>query len=397
MENDASETRRTTTISSTPRHDDDESNTINTDDTNNNYNNNKVPYRSHSAQSRKERDKAESIFRKKTLQMQNRQRLSSIRITSSESGESESGEDEKREKEVEEQLLDANEFVRRLVSGSEKKEKKKKKQKEDEKNKKEIERFPSNKDDDDDDKKKKLNSIKKQVGFVLPDSSSSESSGFASALLQIEKEIIETAEAILRRKLPGERTTTGIILTSPLRRDRATMTLGISGEKKSRKNQDDDTEGDESRKAAVENKSVKKEGREQTTRHKPPERSDSFKKRRQNEFKQQLRVAQTRTLDMQISSQQDLQSYFTLGSSDPGSRTTFMSEEATLLQDSCASLLNDENDLLVKEAMRFEAMRFQCHEPSSFPLQAAHEGEECGKDTENTVINEQKIPPLGRI
>ena len=85
---------------------------------------------------------------------------------------------------------------------------------------------------------------------------------------------------------------------------------------------------------------------------------------------------------MQISSQQDLQSYFTLGSSDPGSRTTFMSEEATLLQDSCASLLNDENDLLVKEAMRFEAMRFQCHEPS-FPaaptnkqLQAAYEGEE---------------------
>ena len=383
MENDASETRRTTTISSTPRHDDDEkSNTINTDDTNNNYNNNKVPYRSHSARSRKEQDKAESIFRKKTLQMQNRQRLSSIRIASSESGESESGEDEKREKEVEEQLLDANEFVRRLVSGSEKKKKKKKKKKEEEvKNKKEIERFPSNKDDDDDDKKKKLNSIKKQVGFVLPDSSSSESSGFASALLQIEKEIIEPAEAILRRKLPGERTTTGIILTSPLRRDRATMTLGISGEKKSRKNQDDDTEGDESRKAAVENKSVKKEGREQTTRHKPPERSDSFKKRRQNEFKQQLRVAQTRTLDMQISSQQDLQSYFTLGSSDPGSRTTFMSEEAMLLQDSCASLLNDENDLLVKEAvrfeaMRFEAMRFRCHEPSSFPLQAAYEREE---------------------
>ena len=91
-------------------------------------------------------------------------------------------------------------------------------------------------------------------------------------------------------------------------------------------------------------------------------------------------MAQTRTLDMQISSQQDLQSYFTLGSSDPGSRTTFMSEEATLLQDSCASLLNDENDLLVKEAMRFEAMSFeamsfQCHEPS-FPLQAAYEGEE---------------------
>ena len=86
-------------------------------------------------------------------------------------------------------------------------------------------------------------------------------------------------------------------------------------------------------------------------------------------------------LDMQISSQQDLQSYFTLGFSDPGSRTTFMSEEAALLQESCASLLNDENDLLVKEAMRFEAMnfeamRFQCHEPSSFPLQAAHEGEE---------------------
>ena len=273
-------------------------------------------------------------------------------------------------------------------------------------------RFPSNKDDDDDDdkKKKKLNSIKIQVGFVLPDSSSSESSGFASAFLQIEKEIIEPAEAILRRKPPGERTTTGIILTSLLRRDRATMTLGISGDdeekkkketmkdaetttttekknvvspkRKSRKRQDDDTEGDESRKAAVENKSVNKEGREQTTRHiKAPERSDSFKKRRQNELKQQLRVAQTRMLDMQISSQQDSQSYFTLGSSDPGSRTRFMSEEATLLQDSCASLLNDENDLLVKEAMRFEAMsfeamRFQCHEPSSFPLQAAHEGEE---------------------
>tara|TARA_B100001173_G_scaffold156269_1_gene135389 strand:- start:467 stop:715 length:249 start_codon:yes stop_codon:yes gene_type:complete len=82
-------------------------------------------------------------------------------------------------------------------------------------------------------------------------------------------------------------------------------------------------------------------------------------------------VAQTRTLDMQISSQQDLQSYFTLGFSDPGSRTTFMSEEAALLQESCASLLNDENDLLVKEAMRFH-----CHEPSSFPMQAAHEGEE---------------------
>lgn len=208
----------------------------------------------------------------------------------------------------------------------------------------------------------------------------------------------------MRRKPPGERTTTGIILTSLLRRDRATMTLGISGDdeekkkketmkdaetttttekknvvspkRRSRKSQDDDTEGDESRKAAVENKSVNKEGREQTTRHKAPERSDSFKKRRQNELKQQLRVAQTRMLDMQISSQQDLQSYFTLGSSDPGSRTTFMSEEVTLLQDSCASLLNDENDLLVKEAMRFEAMRFQCHEPSSFPLQAAHEGEE---------------------
>ena len=203
----------------------------------------------------------------------------------------------------------------------------------------------------------------------------------------------------MRRKPPGERTTTGIILTSLLRRDRATMTLGISGDdeekkkketmkdaetttttekknvvspkRRSRKSQDDDTEGDESRKAAVENKSVNKEGREQTTRHKAPERSDSFKKRRQNELKQQLRVAQTRTLDMQISSQQDLQSYFTLGFSDPGSRTTFMSEEAALLQESCASLLNDENDLLVKEAMRF-----QCHEPSSFPMQAAHEGEE---------------------
>ena len=114
-----------------------------------------------------------------------------------------------------------------------------------------------------------------------------------------------------------------------------------------------------------------KEGRKQTTRHKAPERSDSFKKCRQNEIKQQLRVVQTRMLDMQISSQQDLQSYFTLGFSDPGSRTTFMSEEAALLQESCASLLNDENDLLVKEAMRF-----QCHEPSSFPMQAAHEGEE---------------------